>query len=119
MALSSIYKTIFEVRILHEYFLNKGEKTFGQLTDIEKVGVMKRYDVNEIFEIQPTEECLKQLKKYHLVFKKSKTGFFVVAEVKHLKQASSKSHSYTTLIPLDKGFNLTFSISITDPYLYS
>lgn len=119
MAFGNIYKIIFEVQILHEYFLNKGEKLFDQLTESEKVGVIKRYDVNEIFDIQPTAECLKQLKKYHLVFKKSKTGFFVVAEVKHLKQAPVKPHSYIPIIPFDEAFKLTFSIKSTDPYFYS
>ncbi len=77
MSISITYNILFEVRILHHFFLNKGEKGYDTMSLAEKASMMLGYDAREISEIVPTEECSKILRAHNCIFKFTSTGIIV------------------------------------------
>lgn len=77
MSISITYNILFEVKIIHHYFLNKGEKVYDTMTDAEKANIMMKYDAREIFEIVPTEDCNKILNACNCIFKATSSGIIV------------------------------------------
>lgn len=89
MAFLTKYARLFEVRILHGFYLDKGvEKNFFQLDDNDpedlkfKTAAMKRYDLlPSDLVIEPTPHCRKLLRQHRMVFRQLPTGFIVGIEV--------------------------------------
>jgi hypothetical protein len=78
MGNSIIYRTLFEVRLLHHYFLNKGSEVYDTIAkETDKLKLLSKYDISEFLEIEPTETCKKLLKKHRCIFKRIPTGFLV------------------------------------------
>lgn len=77
MSITITYNILFEVKILHHYFLNRGEVIFDSMTDADKANVMLKYDARDIFEIVPTAECTKILNSNNCIFKATSTGIIV------------------------------------------
>lgn len=77
MSISITYHILFEVNLIHHYFLNKGEEVFDAMNDADKANMMLKYDAREIFEIVPTEECSKILSAHNCIFKNTSTGIIV------------------------------------------
>jgi hypothetical protein len=77
MAVTITYNMLFEVKILHHFFLNKGETIFDSMSDEDKALIMLNYDVREFFDIYPTPECLKTLNAHNCVFKATSQGIII------------------------------------------
>jgi hypothetical protein len=77
MAVTITYNKLFEVKILHHFFLNKGESVFDSMTDEDKALTMLNYDVREFFDIYPTPECQKALSSHNCVFKATSQGIII------------------------------------------
>ena len=77
MSITISYNILFEVKILHHFFLNNGEKVFDRMTADEKADMMLKYDAREIFDIYPSEECTKFLKSHHCIFRTTSQGILV------------------------------------------
>jgi hypothetical protein len=71
------YKDLFEIQLLHHYFLDKGEENYDGLDEDEKDSIQEKYDVREFFEITPTIECQKLLNDHQCVYKNTSTGILI------------------------------------------
>ena len=77
MSTTITYQILFEVKVLHHYFLNRGERAFDKMTVEEKANAMMFFDAREIFDIVPTGECSRILDAYRCIFKKTSQGIIV------------------------------------------
>lgn len=77
MAVTITYNKLFEVKMLHHFFLNKGETVFDSMADEDKALTMLNYDVREFFDIYPTPECQKALNSHNCVFKATSQGIII------------------------------------------
>ena len=77
MSVSITYDILFEIKIIHHYFLNKGDVNYNTMSDVDKANMMLKYDAREIFEIVPTEECSKILNAHNCIFKPTSSGILV------------------------------------------
>jgi len=105
MSYSSTYGLLFQVTLLHNYFLNNGEETFAIMTDDKKEKMLQQFSADAFITVTPTLETNIVLKNYKMVFKKTKTGFGVYVKVKDESVPFIK-------VPAD--LNLKFLININD-----
>lgn len=77
MSQSIIYKSLFEVKVRHHYFLNKGEQVWDSMSVDDKDSMEAKFDVREILDITPTTDCNKALNAHSCVFRKTSTGIIV------------------------------------------
>lgn len=77
MSQSILYKSLFEVKIRHHYFLNKGEHTWDSMSQEDKDSQEEKFDVRDILDITPTTDCIKALNAHNCVFRKTSSGIIV------------------------------------------
>ncbi len=75
------YKPLFQVNILHKYFLNRGENEYFTMSENDKIKQLDKYDFNTFFSVYPTTETQKKLNGYNLVFKPLNSTFTVWSKV--------------------------------------
>jgi hypothetical protein len=97
MSISVTYHVLFEVKIMHHYFLNRGTVIFDSMSVADQADVMLKYDAREIFEIVPTEECTKILNANHCIFKATSTGIIVGLRAGSDGQAPPKFKPFSSL----------------------
>ena len=107
MSFAITYGLLFEVTLLHNYFLNNGEETFAAMSDSDKEKMMHQFTTDAFTAITPTFETYRILQNYKMVFKKTKTGFRVYIKVKETDEIDPYIK-----IPVD--LNLQFLIKIND-----
>ena len=112
MGYKIIYKPLFEVRIWHDYLLNKGEDYFDDLSQVNQDEILKKYDINKYLDIVPTPGCLRLMKNYHLIHRKTRYGFIIAIKVDEMQQGQNTR--YTPFVPWQKFFSLAFTIQIKD-----
>ncbi|WP_299551308.1 hypothetical protein [Seonamhaeicola sp.] len=106
-----IFKSIFNIRLYHGYFLNDGESNFSGMSDLNKNRILKNYKVSEFLEVRPTDATKKALKNHRILFKPHTSGFrLLVSVIEHTDTKSSP------LIPFEDDLNFTFGIYANDPY---
>jgi hypothetical protein len=107
MSYSSTYGLLFEVTLRHNYFLNKGEKTFASMSDDDKDKMLQQFNTDAFSTITPTLETNTVLKNQKMVFKKTKTGFSIYIKVK-------ETNELEPFIQVPADLNLNFLIKIND-----
>ncbi|MEW7289070.1 hypothetical protein [Aquimarina sp. 2304DJ70-9] len=114
-----IFKRLFEVQILHDYFLTTVDATpsivsFFDKSKIDKENLIARklenglYDIRSLFEIEPVGATKSILNNYKLILAKTALGFIVGTEVIVENQAGETV--YKPRLEFDSDINLTFSI---------
>lgn len=73
------YKRLFEVRLLHHYWLDEGKVVFDSLADDERGKRLLTYDVRPFLSVAPTATTEQRLKGLRCVFKTTALGFVVAA----------------------------------------
>lgn len=112
MSGTTLYKTLFQVKILHHYFLNKGAEVFDNIAEEkDKIEIFRNYDIQEFLTIAPTESCKKLLKQYRCVFKVTRDGFLV--GIKSRKIAADK---FKAVFKPGGNLHLSFLISFVDNF---
>ncbi|MCX6218589.1 hypothetical protein [Spirosoma sp.] len=71
---TSRYKRLFELRILHHYWLDNGSMLFDMLDDAVKNRRLLTYDVRQFISLTPTESTQKMLKKLGGVYRTTTLG---------------------------------------------
>lgn len=95
------YKRLFEIRIIHHYYLDEGSTDFASLPeDVQTDRLLNGYDVRRFFDLQPTPDTEKQLKGLSCTFKQTALGCLVGAPE-------------TIDLPTDAVFE--FTLAIADP----
>jgi hypothetical protein len=117
-----LYKRLFEIRILHDYYLSKADLTsFYALNNNEKTEFLKfsisrdEYDVRNYLDIIPTESTRTVFNNFHLRMAIIPSGFIVGVKVKsRLNETGEVEYLPTSLTPAD-ALHLGFFLRITDP----
>jgi hypothetical protein len=110
------YKALFEVKILHHFFLNKAdaatntEKVFDNMPLADKTEVLKGYDVRNFIRIEPTATTAAILRKHHCIYKNTATGILV-----GLQSKSSGGQSFPDFSFADD-LHFTFNLYFDDVY---
>jgi hypothetical protein len=73
----SSYQKLFEVRILHHYWLDEGEDDFDSFDVNKQVDLLLHYDVTKILTVIPAPDTEAILKGHQCLFKMSPVGFAV------------------------------------------
>lgn len=107
MSFSITYGLLFEVTLLHNYFLNNGGETFASMSAANKDKMLQQFNTDAFITITPALETCNTLKNYKMVFKKTKTGFRVYIKVK-------ETDEFDPFIKVPVGLNLKFLIKIND-----
>lgn len=118
--ISIIYKKIFEVRILHDYFLSTKDNAYfsSALSDQDRsTRLLQKYnfDLDKVLQITPTSSCVTTMKNHRLRFIKTKLGFFVAQEVERIIQ-NSGAIFYKPVLPLEASSGLSFDIRALNSY---
>jgi hypothetical protein len=111
MSQSLLYKSLFEVNILHHFFLNKGEQEWDKMSQEDKIKMEANYDIREIFEITPTQESTKALSSYSCIFKKTSSGILVGIKAKPDQFNPGKFNSF---VPLADNLTFRFLLRLKD-----
>ena len=111
---SIVFKKLFELRILHEYYLSKNDDSeYFALSELEKGEILDnmlfydRYDIWKDIAIEPTRETLKVLDNQHLRFVRQKTGFLLGIKVK-----PSVGGPFFPFINLEESLTFSFMIRV-------
>ncbi len=105
MTFSTTYKSLFQVNILHQYFLNKGTLEYSNMPDAEKEKQLICYDVSNLFNVLPSAKSQQMLLGHKLIFKRSSSGFTVWCKV-------SDSNKSLPFITLSDNLELTFLLKL-------
>lgn len=106
-AVSNKYQNLFQVQILHHYWLDDGATMFDQITEpIKKNNRLLAYDVRTILTAAPTGETKRTLQALSCIYKMTAQGFLVAVPE-------------GTLIPKDTLFEWLITIKNTDFFNYT
>jgi len=100
------YKRLFEVRLLHHYWLDFGSANFDSLPESRKTKLLLTYDSRKFLLVQPTTSTQNKLKAFRAIFRNTPLGFLVAVPAE-------------TLIPDDEGFSFVLTITDSDFYKYT
>ena len=101
------YKLLFEVRLLHHYWLDEGSTVFDLMTDIAKKGArLRAYDRRPFLEVTPTGATAKGLQALNCVYKDTAQGFLVAT-------------AGTQVIPDDALFEFIVTVNHSDFFNYT
>ncbi len=112
MSYSIQYKQLFQVNILHRYFLDKGTDKFEVMQPAHRAKLLERYSLHELLNIVSTEETKRVLKGYHLIFKPTGSGFAIWTKI-------SEREENTPFIEWEDDLALTFLLQVKDPLFYN
>jgi len=112
MSNSVIYRTLFEVKLLHHYFLNKGAEVYDTITkETDKLKLFSNYDISEFLEIEPTHTCKKLLKQHRCIFKQTPSGFII-----GIRSIKKDNGSYTPLLKPVGSCCFSFIVKFSDSF---
>lgn len=109
----SRYSTLFQVEILHDYFLNRNSIVHEALGDADRNILASRYSLAGFLEIAPDEPTAARLAGHKMLFRTTSSGFLVAA------MADSASSPGRPAIPPASGFALRFSLRVKDPRFFN
>ncbi|MEW4922912.1 hypothetical protein [Algibacter sp. 2305UL17-15] len=109
MAFSTTYKQLFEIELLHDYFLNDGTSVFSTLNDVDKKKRLKLIDISEFIDVIPSQESIEKMAGHKIVLKKHKSGLSAYCKLENGTQN-------TPFIPLPSDLELTIVIKIKDAF---
>lgn len=102
--ISAKYKRLFEVRLLHHYFLDEGPTDFTALTADKQIKYLSAYDCRRFVTVNPAESTLRTLLGLGCRFCTLPTGFTVVAPDQRV-------------IPANAVFD--FTLTVRDPEFFN
>ncbi|MBS3775877.1 MAG: hypothetical protein KGY70_11860 [Bacteroidales bacterium] len=108
MSVNRKYKKLFELKVLHLFFLNKGNTEFDSMSPDEQNKIWNTYDLRETLTFHPSSDAARNLNNYNLVFKTTQSGFLVLARV----DPNNPDKSFIPISDLD----LTFYMTLDDPF---
>jgi hypothetical protein len=111
MSLHIIYKNLFEIKLFHHYFLDKGEEIWDAMEQEEKDKIEALYDIRDIFEIIPTPDCINVLESHYCIFKNTSSGILVGIKAKPDK---IQPLHFNPFVPLSKDLTFRFLIRLKD-----
>ncbi len=104
------YKELFEVKILHHFFLDKGAIHYEGLSQQEKLQILSKYNIHRALTILPTNRTSGLLRGLQLIMKPTPSGFTILSRVSD----GSDDQAFSDLQSPTK---LTFCIQQKNPML--
>jgi hypothetical protein len=105
--ISNGYELLFEVRLLHHYWLDEAATVFDLIPDQAKKDTrLQKYDRRTFLSVMPTITTIKSLKSLNCVYKDTASGFLVAAKTNQV-------------IPADALFEFVVTIQNTDFFNYT
>lgn len=108
--MAETFKILFEINILHHFFLNKGLRHFEGMKDDDKLRQLANYDVHNFLHIKPTLSCQSKLSGYKLLFKKTFTGFIIGTPTEN----GDDTKPFSDFVEKDQ---FSFEVRINDSYI--
>jgi hypothetical protein len=108
-----LYENLFEIKILHHYFLDKGEVRWDEMLSADQDKFTTLFDIREIIDISPTPECRQAMLSHHCVFKNTREGIRVGIKSVPDELQPGKFNAVT---PPAAGLAFRFTIRKKDPY---
>lgn len=105
MTFSIKYKPLFQVNILHQFFLNKGTEEYLAMSAAEKEKQLISYSISNFITVLPSAKSCQKLIGQNMVFKTSNSGFTVWIKV-------SESNESIPFIPISDTLELTFLLKL-------
>lgn len=123
MAFTIKYHLLFEVRIIHGFYL-KDEVDFYAGTEAEKADALlkERYNILDAIEILPTPDCQRLMKGHRLRFKPTSLGFMVGVETDSDTKPSieiSPNTDFTFMIRLKKSDWINYTNQRLQPEFFA
>lgn len=112
------YKTVFNINILHAYFLDEGNKKYAPevgetpMNDDEKNLAIKKYDINDYLKIIPVPNTITLVKNHRMMIIPHKQGIRLL--ISTTEETVNASTVYKPIIQLDNNDILTFAIYAND-----
>jgi hypothetical protein len=103
------YKKLFEVKLLHDYYLDKSDEFFTDLPPDEQKVQLNNYDVGNFLHVSPAEKSVKLMRDHRLIFKNTKQGFVLLCQL-------DNSDNNKPFIALDD-LKLTFLLQGSNNYI--
>ncbi len=110
------YKRLFEVRILHHYWLDEGATVFDLMPQKQRDNRLLSYDMRPLLAVTPTATTAKALISFGCIYKNTALGCIVAAP------GSAKIPDDTTfefVIPDDTTFEFVITVQKADFYNYT
>ena len=108
MAFRTLYKTLFEIELLHSYFLDDGLSPYISMNDDDKKEQLKKYNFLDYINVIPTYATQATLRNHKLVLRKGLDSFRILGSVIE-ENNKFKSHRF-----LENDLKLTFLVYIKD-----
>lgn len=112
MSYSIKYKELFQVKVLHRFFLNNGLEDFGSMSGEVQEKRLESYNFQTFVGVVPTAETQRIINGRRLAFQAAGNGFKVWAKV-------DETDNQMPFISLDDDLSLSFLLQIKDPLLYN
>lgn len=104
---TSLYRRLFEVRLLHHYWLDEGATVFDEIASTTKRDArLLGYDVRPFLDVRPTAATENGLRAYRCVYRTTALGFIVGAPA-------------SAIIPADTVFTFIVSVKSAQVYDYT
>jgi len=87
MSFNSTYRTLFELKFRHLYFLNEGADEFSEVLDEDWMTTnLRAFDIRTVLDITPTQETIKLLRNLRAKFVYSKDSLLVLMRTENSNQ---------------------------------
>ncbi len=119
-----VYKTLFNINLLHAYFLDRGKEKYhgstnnDELSTQEKKKALFEYNLSDCLQIVPSNLTSQIIKNYRLLVRRHATGIRVLAQTSkvNITENQTTTERFTPLITLSEDTVLTFYVKVTDSY---
>lgn len=111
MSYSQTYRTLVELQVLHEYYLNSGTTPFRGMNAQQQQLMFKNYAFDGFLQVIPTEQTRRILGNQKLLLRITPKGIQVLAQV----EPTASGTPAKPFIPLDDNLELQFLVKIGDP----
>jgi len=115
MSSNTVFKRLFEVQIVHDYFLTSSDGfSFFERNEEDKRDVLTKklahnnYDVRKLYSIEPIGETDRRMSEYKLLLRKTALGFIVGLEV--TVESLAGETLYKPKYDFSDKLSLTFSV---------
>lgn len=102
------YRTLFQVDVTHDYFLNRGNVVFEAQASADQAALIALWSVASVFDILPDESTLVTLRGHKMIFRTTAAGFFAAV------QLDSSALDLRPLVAPEADLKLTFAMRVTD-----
>lgn len=106
--MEAVYHKLLEVRIWHDYYLPADQSL------LPRESFPVNYNILDFLDVVPTEECEALMNQHRLLFRRTKIGFQLIAEV--FESLIDGIEESQTVIPLRGNLKFSFILSLRDPY---